>query len=394
MRYFHKGIMRILFLLLVFFSNLTLWKINSNITGFNVFMVLFVIFLVLSIYDFKRLYGLHRNIKVFIPLIIFFSWWFLRSLYTNNSILFYNKELWQWILLFIIFTNFISQDIWLGYIALIGYLLSAMLFLFFYYFGNNVYYELGRLGVFEGINPNTAGNIISISLIIIFFFVSEDLLSIGKIRFIILSAVPGLFFLMIETGSRGALIYLIVGIFFYLLLSQIRLKWKIVIIFLMILISISIISYLSTSEVFQNRWVYSDISQIGGRKYLWTIGFKLFLEKPIIGHGDGGLWSVMNEDPHNLYLVTLITSGIVGFLFFCVFLVNIARKTITNIKYHKNAFCFVLFIITLVDFMKSGGAINSMQTWIRLSIIVGLSTAINNEVLKNDFKSDNNYSKN
>lgn len=367
-----------LFFLIVFFSNLTTWQIYGDITGFNVFMVLFVVFVAFTLLNFTKYYGLAQNKSIYIPLLIFFGWWFFRSLLSYSNPLFYNTELWQWILLFILFTNYISQDIRTGYVALFAYVLSAMIIVIIYYFGNNVLYESGRLTVFKDSNPNTIGSITSNALLIIVFLVLKNVLEWGKFRFLLLLAIPGLFVTMIETGSRGSLVYLSFGLICYLIFSKIKFLLKISVAFVLLFVSSLAYLYLSTSEIFQNRWIYADIWQLGGRSYLWLSSFKLFLEKPIIGYGDGGFWTLIHKDPHNLYLVLLVTSGVIGFFLFSIFLYRIFNLVILNIRLAQNIICFVLFTISLVAFFKEGSALNSISTWIRLSIIAGLSTSINN----------------
>ena len=369
-------ILLIVFSLIIIFSNLTDWQIYGSITGYNIFMFLFFLFAALTLIDLKRYYGL-QNKYIFIPLFIFFCWWFFRSLLSLSNPLFYNTKLWQWILVFILFTNYISQNTRIGYTALFAYVLSAIVILMIYSFGNNVSYESGRLKVFDSCNPNTIGNITSNALLIIVFFGLKDVLKLGWIRILLMLATPGLFIVMIETGSRGALIYLCCGLLCYLLFSKIKIKWKVLEAFILGLISMVAYSYLSRSGVFQSRWIEDDLTQLGGRNFLWSSSFRLFLEKPLVGYGDGGFYSYLQEDPHNLYLVLLLTSGLIGFLVFMIFLYKIFKTTILNIVLQKNILCFVLYIISLVAFFKEGSVLNSLDTWIKLSIIIGLSTSIN-----------------
>lgn len=381
--------------MMITFSNLTDWQIFGSINGFNVFIVLFVLFVALSLVDFRRFYGLQKGQYIFTPLLLFFFWWFFRSIFSMIKPPFYNTELWQWIILFILFTNYISQDTRIGYKALLGYSISAIVILLLYYSGTNALYTEGRLTVFELTNPNTLGNISANALLIIIFFVSKDVLVWGKMRFLLLLVIPGLLDVLIKTGSRGALICFCFGIICLLLFSKIKLKWKIYGTGVLLLLSTVAISYLLSSDIFKMRWIDADLSRLGGRSPLWTVSLKLFFEKPIIGYGDGGLQDAIwiyfygDKDPHNLYLVLLVTSGLIGFFLFMIFLYRIYKLTLLNIRSQKNVFCFVLLIVSILASFKQGSALNGLGTWTILAIIAGLSSAINSEkeemdVIKND----------
>lgn len=386
----HKYSLSITFTFIVLFSNLTNWQINSSINGFKVFMILFVLFVALTLIDLRRFYSFEKNQSIFVPLLLFFVWWFSRSLTSLSNPKFYNTELWQWIILFILFTNYISGNIRIGHMALFGYLLSAIVILILYYSGSNTWYERGRLTIFELSNPNTIGMISSNAILIVIYFISNDILRLGKMKYLLLLVLPGLFDITVKTGSRGAFICLAFGIACFVLFSKISLTKKITIGVILLFISIITISYLISSDIFRSRWIDDDVLRLGGRNLLWLGSIKLFFEKPIIGYGDGGFqeaaWIYFSTyvDPHNLYLVILVTSGLIGFIIFMFFLYRIFRLTLQNLRIKEDVICFIFLFVNLLAFFKAGSALNSMSTWINLAIIVGLSTAINNESSNNE----------
>lgn len=370
----------LIFMFIVYFSNLLTWEVLPGISGFKMVIYFFFLFLILSVYDLKRFYSLRNNLYIFLPLLLFMIWWFLRSISTFHIIPFYNTSLWQWVLLFILFTNYISGDIKIGYYALLAYLLSAVTLLLLFYTGKDINYLGSRLTILPT-NPNQIGEIISIALIISFSFVVKDILHIGKWRYLFIISIPFLIHLLVESGSRGALIYFVVAIVFFLMINRSKFTWVLILLTVVLVLTGFIQSYLTNSEIFQNRWFNSDLSSLGGRERLWASHLHLISQKPIIGFGDRIFFTY--KDPHNVFIVILVTTGIIGLVFFLVFLYRIMLITITGILYRGNSICFLLFLISLMVMFKQGGVINRLGTWLVLSIIAGLSIAIKNEFESN-----------
>ena len=103
-----------------------------------------------------------------------------------------------------------------------------------------------------------------------------------------------------------------------------------------------------------------------GRTDIWAIGFKMYLETPILGYGYYGFFSDVTNAPsqtfynyflyyfaptfHNGYLERLVDIGAIG-LFLCVLLLlNIRKKVIDMvISNRKNLIYLVIFLMSLIE---------------------------------------------
>jgi O-antigen ligase len=239
--------------------------------------------------------------------------------------------------------------------------------------------------LFEGgkDNPILFGITFAILLIILSVWALEQ--RILKLKYLILMILS--IFLLLRSGSRGAVISFLVTLSFYLLIiGRLRFKTKVyaaVLIIFLILVACIIIpeplikfyQYTFTSEA-----RLTNVSSIYQRIMFWKQTFTEFVENPILGVGLGN--SVKGVGfPHNIILEAAAELGIGGvfiFLSMCYLTIKkafrfIKKEETQNLKLMMKI-ALLLFIYSLVEAMFSGHIAN--QT--RLFMSMGLIESCNN----------------
>ncbi len=161
---------------------------------------------------------------------------------------------------------------------------------------------------------------------------------------------------MLMFASRGAMVSLITTsiLTILILLRKFKLKNKIK----LIISSIAIISiaafivYVNVDVEILNRiFDFEETVETGGsgRLDIWRGAWSLFVSNPIKGLGFGGHMGRTNKVVHNMYLSTLVDTGIIGFALFIVSIVLILIETIKlrNVE----LFAFVTSILVIIFFL-------------------------------------------
>ena len=123
-----------------------------------------------------------------------------------------------------------------------------------------------------------------------------------------------------------------------------------------------------------------DGSSAGLFRDTWQIGIRLFLEKPLLGHGmHTSYYYTFVENPggwgwgtHNSWLVILLENGIIGAACYVIFFTAVFRKIRSGLKdgllrtWYRN--CLVLLVMTAVNavsesFLFSPGNVMSLPFW-------------------------------
>lgn len=237
----------------------------------------------------------------------------------------------------------------------------------------------GRILLF-GENPNLVGMKGSFAILMIFYklFTKKEM-RFGIKLLLIVCLIP-LFYLLISTGSRGALLAVFLSLALIVYLQKVSIKVKLVLCVLGFIFSVLLFNYINeTNENFSKRINVTLEEGDTGRNEIWDAALLIIEDNLIIGVGKAGAIPVMNEylgrdkDPHNVYLYVLITSGIVGFSFFMTFIFRLGRDLYKKYKYDKNVLFFVIFLILLFFMFKSGGFINKTFLWFYFALLIGVS---------------------
>jgi O-antigen ligase len=216
-------------------------------------------------------------------------------------------------------------------------------------------------------NPTYIGflNLLTIFLILYFYFEAKTFEKYFYVPLIALN-----FLSLIASQTRGSILGLLVGIFvfvfFYLLLSKIETKKKILAFSLFFIFLISFFFFLKTDIALQipgikrlSETLQNPVS-VFPRFYAWKIFLNAFQEKPFFGWGpetmpiaffsnfDPRIFNyeqAIFDRPHNKFIEVLVSIGIFGFIsWLLIFLAFIYYVFKTNINfYQKSALLAFLF---------------------------------------------------
>lgn len=192
---------------------------------------------------------------------------------------------------------------------------------------------------------------------------------------------------LVLTGSRGAMISLLVSFLLFVLISipltkrigkQIHKKY---ISFIIIIISIFFISlfiiFASNAKVATNiKYLLKYVSrldnflQFGGRKKLWNSIFSIDLKYFVFGLSDKQVNTILNNiypygalnfiknngRAHNMYIQLLLNYGIFAFISFITFIIHIIISYVKKIKYIglNKLLVASVFFVQLIAFLISG----------------------------------------
>jgi O-antigen ligase len=269
------------------------------------------------------------------------------------------------VLLFFIFFNIVDNEktcdqILLGlsflFIALIIAQLSATFGITSY--KADIMAKHGRAGGF-----GAAGEY-AITLALFFpLVISESFLIKRKVLFKIFCVLLGFLMLvgLIHAGSRNGVVSILCGVLAYILILNRKKLMSAFTIFSLILALIMVcataffISPLDikfrVSERF-NPSKYENISSYtSGRIELWKNGWRLFIESPLIGHGQNSFRELTylrgyraSGAPHNEYIKYLTEQGIIGLVFFLLLIYKIFKNIWRALEKTKNTRLMQLYI--------------------------------------------------
>lgn len=237
----------------------------------------------------------------------------------------------------------------------------------------------GRLIIF-GENPNSISTRMSISFIIIFYHVLVNPLKLKAYRYLLLLALPSLFYMVVDTASKGSFLILIIGMIVVLFSSHI--KRKILIGSMLIVFSIGLpifISYLESTSLFAR---YTDQELTTGRSTIWKVVIDIFMDHPL-GVGEAGFFYEMADrftykDAHNLFLYILACGGVFAFVLFLIFLQKLFKNAIVTAK-NGDWFSLILLLFMMLIAFKTGGVLTYLIMWYFFAVVNGLSMKQSND---------------
>ena len=343
-------------------------------------------------------------------IIIFLGFVFINSLFQFHNIETVIKSFGNFRYLFLTFAVFITLEnitkknyFLFIYLNLILIILIGLDILYQYNFNKNIFGLMPGMcdsnlencvrfsGVF-GSELIAGGYLSQIGLLIFFLIRDNKKFNESKLYQIITNTfILFLFLIILLTGERNALLIFLICIFLFCFLQK---KLRIVsflisnVAFLIILLLISqnshsikarYINFLNISSLKNDSSIIEKITDTPW-SYHYQAGFELFLEKPLVGYGYKSFRfkcsetkidkdSVANKEkyknyracsshPHSYIIEFLSENGIVGFLFFIIFLFIIFNKIIKSRKYFKNDYLAIgigsLIVAILFPFKPSG----------------------------------------
>lgn len=344
------------------------------VTDILVFILLILVFI--KFFKISLLKSLKKNrtlvkhlflITVFLIINILFSKNILPSLYGAVKLLeciffalftFYKiKKIRFNLLLFIFSIGIIFESL----LSIAQYVKQESIGGIFYFFGERTFTGLtpgianvsinGELilrsyGTFS--HPNVlAGFLLLILTFILFNLNFKKIITSFYLCAIILGTVA-----VILTFSRIAILFWMLSIFIFVF-SKIRSDFKYKISLLLILILTVLVSFIFYSP-FYLRFMQSSFFEdaVVLREKLIISGFEEFLKSPIIGTGLNNYFSnvvtagnvFIFQPVHNIFLLTLIQTGILGFSYF----IWILHKAFANIIKRKSSYLKLIFLYIIL----------------------------------------------
>ncbi|MEI6193988.1 MAG: O-antigen ligase family protein [Verrucomicrobiota bacterium] len=230
-----------------------------------------------------------------------------------------------------------------------------------------------RLSLF-GFNPNDFGLYMVLCVVIVMSVVLENPSKLGDWRFLLLFGVPIVLKAAFASGSRGALVALVLGLATFSFARRSARK-QLLVWGVMTAMGALIVLYISNSDIQLLRWQSTiESGDSAGRSELWLVAFEKISEKPFSGWGFTGMSRCFQQisdgfDPHNAFLAMFMLAGVVGgFLFLAItswWLLQAfeARRTILG--------CLPLALVTVVlsVFIKGGSIYMLKIVWVMLACV-------------------------
>ncbi|MBA7532003.1 hypothetical protein ES705_24229 [subsurface metagenome] len=194
----------------------------------------------------------------------------------------------------------------------------------------------GRIRFFYA-NPIPVGTVFMVGLTIFIVGITQNMFNKNKYgKFFSIMAIVLLLYSLFLISTRGPLISMITGLFFYfLIIFREKAKWKNIGVITIILFSLIFIWISYSDIIFTNPTINKIIPNAGrlsitsakgmsDRIKIYSAAWQLFKNKPFFGLGTGGFPG--GGYPHNIILEIAAENGLLGLLIFFGFLFTICQK--------------------------------------------------------------------
>lgn len=300
----------------------------SRLTGLAYFLVL-----IPSIVRFKTSEAMKpiiTTIWIFFGLLLI-----MNGIHTDSMAeYFFDFTYFQNIVLFWILINHEQSEPGVLEKGMFAFAMGSITLALLYYNGIGIEYSGGRVSIF-GDNQNIIGLRMCISITILILAIIKNNFRMGRVRFLLLLPIPVMIGLMVETGSRHAVLaFVLVFIAALFLYKTERSLWKIVSFFIGIASVFLIYQYIMQNEVIRIRLFQSVYEgNLSNRDVIWKNMIPLIKSNPIFGVGQSGyatycqvIYGVYTS-PHNVILEILAFTGLTGLMIYFYFLFLIFRRS-------------------------------------------------------------------
>ena len=300
----------------------------------------------------------------------------LNSGYAESVQDIYNQRVIMLIILMVLIANHLYNDNSLITKVLNVYLISIITMYFLVLLGAGTEFINGRLKLF-GENPNSIGVKVVIAFLIVVARLINSRFQLNKALLNIFCCVATLD-LIILTGSRGALISVFLGLMVLVWYMKINVWRKIALGVAGGGFSLLLLNYImSVNAAFSERILNTIERGDTGREELWNAAWSIIENNLIMGVGLSGALPEMFRYtgrlmyPHNVFLYVLMTTGVVGLLFYLMFIFRLARNLYRTFKITGQVVFLVMLAVVIFNMAKSGGAINKIFFWFFFAILIG-----------------------
>ena len=364
-------------LLLFLLSTLQIVTINEQILSLLIIGLVTLIFVLIV----KNKSIFRKQINIYYPYMIFIAIYFINlinysTISAVNNIIFY--------IFYSIFLFASSNLKWkvshIKFFSVISYIVLPILFIY-------------AISEVEIVNPNTIG---IVSFILLFFPVLKIIAQESKLKKVMLI----LLFLFVSliiilSGTRSvilSIIFMAITYFSWSLIIKNKTLFKTYFVLILLFIFSYTIIYPKLDKLLTNFQYYQELvirytgkDLYSGREEIWSILIDAIFESPFLGYGSGALASqflYIDATSHNLYIEIALQVGLLGLIFFVIYLYKIWSLFWTN-RFDKKVILSASFFIGIlihqlneVLLIKSTVSIN-LFLW--LIIGMGMSYCINKE---------------
>lgn len=326
--------------------------------------------------------------KYVIPLLLFILVGFvsaaLHSGYAEELKFAYNYRVLLLIILMMLIASHISNNALLINRMLNAYIASIMLVFMLVSIGEGVGYENGRLLLF-GENPNLLGMKAAIAFLIIVARIMDNKFSIRQLFIAVALCIP-LFSLILLSGSRGAFLSVFLGFGVLIFFKKMGFIKKLSLITLGIVLSGFLLAYvMESNDLLRGRIMRTVETGETGRNDLWVGAAQIIENNLVLGVGFPGVLPEMYKysgrfiDPHNVFLYVLISTGLIGFCFYMIFILRVMKNQYIAYKYNGQTVYMVIYAIMLFNMFKAGGGIGKILFWFFFSVLIAANTVCQKE---------------
>lgn len=355
------------------------WDPFNTGISFIIYKITISLVLFISLFNFVNSYNLKSARYYYTPLILFFftqlivSYINIRPGYADYFDLIFLLNF----LIFVIILNLSLSNSRIISNLLLAFACGGILASSFFLLGLNIEEEDGRISLFGLSNQNGIGMNMAISLLILIHhvFIKKGVKSKGKYLFLLFF--PQMINFLLASGSRSGFLSFFIGLIVLLLLNNNRINVKKILVSSIVIFGIFVFINNSKNYSLLNSRLLASFQEgdLSGRDVFWTDIWVMITKNPLFGIGKTGYkFEFMNitgfyMSPHNMFMEVLVTSGIVGFIFFIVFFFRILRAATFPLLKKGEYFPLVLFIPILIMTMV-GHPFGAKITWLIFAYII------------------------
>ena len=137
------------------------------------------------------------------------------------------------------------------------------------------------------------------------------------------------------------------------------------------------------TDIVQQR-IQQELTEqnFGGRKAIWDLSLLLIQKNTWWGVGASGFEKYLVDNlgklwsPHNEYLLILAYTGVIGFIFFLIFIIGLFIVSLNLKPFISSSFYAMIILVFFIHFYTTGGFITSFTCWFFLALIVGMRKSL------------------
>jgi O-antigen ligase len=114
-----------------------------------------------------------------------------------------------------------------------------------------------------------------------------------------------------------------------------------------------------------------------GRTELWVGAVEIVKDNLLIGVGFPGVLPEMYKyagryiDPHNVFLYVLISTGLIGFMCFMLFIWRLFLRVYRHYLQTGQSVFIVILLVLIFNMAKAGGGVGKILFWFMFAILIG-----------------------